>query len=60
MVLRWYGGSKVVRWFLFHFPWFAWFLCLNILYSSVFVSGFLFGRGVGVKIGLCLIWYIFF
>ena len=35
------------------------FLCLNILYSSVFVSGFLFGRGVGVKIGLCLIWYIF-
>ena len=40
VILRWYGGSKVVlwffvvRWFLFHFPWLAWFLCLSILYSS--------------------------
>ena len=32
------------------------FLCVNIL--LFFVSGFLFGRGVGVKVGLCLIWYI--
>ena len=50
MVLRWYGGvGGTVVSFLF-------FLCVNIL--LFFVSEFLFGRGVGVKVGLCLIWYI--
>ena len=51
MVLRWYGGSKVVRWFLVVLWFFSssfFFLCVNIL--LFFVSGFLFGRGVGVKL----------